>query len=150
MLLDFHPDIPGLKYDKPYKFLGYWHAVGIDLESNLPMPPSSAFQEAQFHRYEATCGAFVLPFPCDYVNKMWAASERESVLTYLKATTEVFESWRGNSWCRFRECDGKYIAGYRDFTDGIYVWPEAFPHYIEKHLVKPPDEFVAHVLRRSR
>lgn len=144
MLLDFHPSIPGRKYDKPYKFLGYWHAVGRDPESGLPSIPNEFLMD-QFDRYEATCGAGVLPFPWDFVGT-WDEAERIAVLAHLK-TGETFESWRGNSWCRF-ECDVKHLAGYRDMTDGTYVWPEAFPHYIEAHNVMPPKEFLDHVLRR--
>jgi hypothetical protein len=31
-------------------------------------------------------------------------------------------------------------------TDGVYVWPEGLVHYLEKHNVRLPQEFVDHVL----
>jgi hypothetical protein len=95
------------------------------------------------------------------VDTTWDEAQRAAVVTYLK-TGETFESWRGSSWCRFKwrvsppeeeppryiGCDVPHLSGYRDFTDGTYVWPEAFFHYVEKHGVKPPNEFIQHVLKR--
>jgi hypothetical protein len=144
MILAFLPDMPGKKYDRPYKFLGYWHAVGLDPESGLPQIPSE-FTAQQFDRYETTCGEGTLPFPWDYVDKTWDENERLAVLAHLMTGT-TFESWRGNSWCRFA-CATKYLSGYRDMTDGTYVWPEGFIHYVEAHHVKPPEEFIRHALR---
>jgi hypothetical protein len=31
--------------------------------------------------------------------------------------------------------------GYRDFTDGRWVWPEGLVHYVREHQVPLPDEF---------
>jgi hypothetical protein len=31
-------------------------------------------------------------------------------------------------------------------TDGVYVWPEGFAHYIRRHGVKPSDQFITHIL----
>jgi len=39
--------------------------------------------------------------------------------------------------------------GCRDFSDGIYRWPEGFVHYVEKHSVKPPEDFIEHVRRAA-
>jgi len=143
MILAFLPDAPGKKFDKPYKFLGYWHALGLDPESGLPQIPSE-FTASQFDRYETTCGEGVLPVPWDYVDETWDENEKFAVLAHLKLGTE-FEAWRGFSWCRFR-CDGR-MSGHRDLTDGTYVWPEGFAHYVEVHNVKPPEEFIRHALR---
>jgi hypothetical protein len=38
--------------------------------------------------------------------------------------------------------------GSHDLTDGVFVWPEGYAHYIEKHDVKPPREFIEHVLAK--
>jgi hypothetical protein len=34
-------------------------------------------------------------------------------------------------------------------TDGEYQWPAMYIHYIEAHLVKPPEDFIRHVHQRS-
>lgn len=52
-------------------------------------------------------------------------------------------AWRGHSWCRF-SCKNDQ-NGYRDFSDGYYLWPEGFGHYIEVHDLKPPEEFIRHI-----
>lgn len=136
MILEFHPDIPGKQYDRPYKFIGYWHSVGTDFTTGL-----------DFERYEEKFGSDALPLAMDYVDATWSEVEREKVALYLK-TGKEFGSWRGNSWCRFR-C-GERLHGFRDLTDGTYIWPESFAHYIENHNVKPVQEFIDHVLKASR
>jgi len=37
--------------------------------------------------------------------------------------------------------------GRGELTDGVYVWPEGLAHYLEKHNVRLPQEFVDHVLK---
>jgi hypothetical protein len=32
----------------------------------------------------------------------------------------------------------------------VWVWPDGFAHYLQLHAVKPPQEFVDHVLREMR
>jgi len=52
--------------------------------------------------------------------------------------------------------DGAYCRlcskclGARDRIDGTYVWPEGFEHYLREHGVRPPEEFVRHVLSRCK
>jgi len=81
------------------------------------------------------------PKPEDYVNPSWRQIERDAVVRYLKAG-HVKASWRGWSNCRMCNChNGSQCLG-----DGTFVWPQGFAHYVEVHGVKPPDEFVQHVL----
>lgn len=89
-----------------------------------------------------------LPWPGDFVDTTWDEAEREAIAKYLEAG-KTHQSWRGNSSCRLGghpSCE--HLRGYRDFTDGIYVWPEAFAHYVRVHGVKPPQEFIDHALGR--
>ena len=82
-----------------------------------------------------------LPTPQDYVDPKWNATERAAMVRYLKAG-HVKASWRGWSNCRICNChNGSQCLG-----DGTYVWPEGFAHYVQAHGVRPPDEFVKHVL----
>jgi hypothetical protein len=39
--------------------------------------------------------------------------------------------------------------GSRDFTDGMWIWPEGLAHYVHNHGVTLPDDFVARVLSGS-
>ena len=36
--------------------------------------------------------------------------------------------------------------GCNDFTDGVWFWPEALHHYIDKHMVSLPNEFITHIM----
>jgi len=90
-------------------------------------------------------GEAMQPTPIELVDPNWSADERERVLKYLAAGT-IRAVWYG--WADCRMC-GKH-NGSRDYTDGVYVWPEGLAHYVREHQVKPPQEFVDHVLRGGR
>lgn len=114
MILDSHPDRnwPGRR------FIGYWAAQD---NKNLPNPK-------------------------DFVDESWDANERAFVVQRLKAGTP-YASWLGYSWCRFgctRDDTPDWVGmGDQCFTaEGSWVWPEGFAHYVEKHGVRPPQEFV--------
>lgn len=87
------------------------------------------------------------PHPSSLVDSTWDARERAVVAAYVSRGGMV-ESWElGFSWCRF-VCGAPPAAlGSVSFTDGTFVWPEGFHHYIVAHGVRPPPAFVAHVLR---
>jgi hypothetical protein len=34
-------------------------------------------------------------------------------------------------------------------TDGTYAWPAIFAHYVERHHVRPPEEFVSHMIANA-
>lgn len=85
-----------------------------------------------------------LPEPKYFVDKTWDPAEREIVATYLDCAPNV-ECWLGVSYCRF-DC-GEMNMGSTDKSDGTYLWPEGYSHYVRKHLVRPPAEFVNHVRR---
>lgn len=36
--------------------------------------------------------------------------------------------------------------GCSTFTDGVYIWPEGYAHYLGTHRVRPPVSFVQHIL----
>jgi hypothetical protein len=85
-----------------------------------------------------------LPDPHNYVDEAWAkTAECTQVIAHLKAG-RILESWRGSSWCRFG-CEIQ--NGSHCLTDGTYAWPEGFAHYLEHHAVKPPQEFIDHIMR---
>ncbi len=82
-----------------------------------------------------------LPRVKDCVDPSWSREERERVLEHLRRG-RVHDASFGFSSCRF--C-GQH-NGTRDMTDGTYVWPEGFAHYLTHHDVKPPPYFIHHVL----
>jgi hypothetical protein len=82
------------------------------------------------------------------IDENWDTAEREMVISYLKLVddgrndeVQVLQSWRGLSFCRLcEEANGNSCVG-----DNQYNWPQGFLHYIEKHHVKPPRDFIDHV-----
>ena len=131
MILAPHPD-PDYQGPKAagLKFIGYW--TPLDRRPDHPE-------------------CLKLPDPRLYVDRKWGFTERAYVLRHLRGGV-MWEGWMGPSWCRFgctRDADDVHL-GSRDLTDGVYVWPEGFAHYVERHSVRPPQEFIDHVLAYGR
>ncbi len=71
----------------------------------------------------------------------WDVSEKDVVLRYIEAG--YIESYElGYSRCRFGCSAVAKDLGCVTQTDLMYVWPEGLWHYVKKHTVKPPEEFV--------
>ena len=90
---------------------------------------------------------FDLPHPRDYVDPSWDASERDRVLTYLKKSYTLTRFYCGYSWCRFGCSGGESWStmGHGECTDGVWLFPEGFLHYLQHHEVKPPPDFLEHM-----
>ncbi len=88
------------------------------------------------------------PDPRRLVQPGWRSAERPLILAYLRSRW-TYAQWRGHSYCRFRcgAADGE--MGSRCLTDGIWVWPEGLPHYVERHDVYLPAKFIRTMIRRG-
>ncbi len=86
-----------------------------------------------------------LPNPQDFIDENWDPRMRRLVALYT-ATTPTLIAWRGYSSCRMCRA---IRNGSACLSDNKYVWPEGFAHYIERHSVKVPDEFVQHVIAKA-
>ena len=86
-----------------------------------------------------------LPRPQALVGGLEPAA-RAAVLGYLRAG-KTLVTFPEASFCRF-DC-GETAMGSKDLTDGRYVWPEGLAHYVERHDVRLPEAFVAHVRERG-
>lgn len=73
---------------------------------------------------------------------------RSQIVAYLDQGEELF-AWLGFSHCRFRCGIGKNKMGCRDLTDGEWVWPEGFSHYIKNHSLGLPSEFIEYAKRKN-
>jgi hypothetical protein len=85
-----------------------------------------------------------LPDPAWFVDPAWDEREKKRVLRYFRKCFQTPWFFMGSSWCRFRCRRG--ALGYREYTDGKFVWPEGLPHYIEHHRVRLPQEVSDHIL----
>lgn len=81
-----------------------------------------------------------LPEPQSLVH-VSLGGELQLVWTYLRSGA-VLNRWRGFSWCRFGCGIDEERMGWRCLTDGRWVWPEGLAHYVERHGVGLPEEFV--------
>lgn len=85
-----------------------------------------------------------LPNAEDYIDNSWNVVERDSVVEYLNSGKRV-AMWMGSSDCRICGC----CNGNTDLSDGNYIWPMGFSHYVKVHNVKPPEEFLEHVKNKQ-
>jgi hypothetical protein len=83
------------------------------------------------------------PDPGRFVDRSWSPSVRDAVVRYLRSCEELRYGF-GTSWCRFH-CPGhgKGGVGSAERSDGRFVWPDGLVHYVERHAVRLPDDFVA-------
>lgn len=81
-----------------------------------------------------------LPLPMEAEGEL-DSSRREAFVSYLDAGT-VVERYRGYSYCRYG-CEG--TLGSAELSDGVWLWPEGYGHYVRDHGVVPPDQFMEHV-----
>jgi len=119
--------------------------VGFWQKQRNPRESSGSFAE-DFLQLMLTMLEQRLPDPVDLVDLSWDPRERELVAQYLDRG-KTFESYAGYSQCRM--CS-KWNNGSKDLTDGVYIWPEGFSHYLREHGVRPPATFEHHVLERLR
>jgi len=80
-----------------------------------------------------------------FVDPSWNWAERDKVIRYVSDSRFLGDQYRGMSTCRICRI---WNNGSADYSDGVYVWPEGFGHYLREHSVRPPAAFVAHVLRQ--
>ena len=80
------------------------------------------------------------PDPAGFVDNQMTPSEKALIIDYLKKGLFMPYASAGRSWCRFR-CQ-ESLLGTGEQTDGYFLWPEDLWHYVDKHNVRLPDEFI--------
>ena len=87
------------------------------------------------------------------VDHAWDAAERSLVTAYV-LRGGMIESWElGPSWCRFgcaASTRTPHIMGCATLTDGRYCWPEGLHHYLTDHDIRPPQDFINHIVGMAR
>src|SRR5262245_14684169 len=91
-----------------------------------------------------------LPHPGEYIDWTWDRDEKDKVIRYLQESYVLTRFYCDYPWCRLY-CDFDVIPeiGYREYTDGTWLYPEGLLHYVLRHMVKPPSDFLEHVRRRN-
>ena len=82
-----------------------------------------------------------LPHPCELVGEM-SPEIRSAVSDYLSQGSR-YRSYRGYEYCQFRCGVDCLIMGFRELTDGEWIWPEGLAHYVRVHGIALPEEFIA-------
>lgn len=85
-----------------------------------------------------------LPHPQDFIDTDWSSEERNQVISYLEAGM-AYQAYFGCSHCRLGCTHLHREMGIADLTDGHWIYPEGYPHYLRCHDVKPPQAFLDHI-----
>jgi hypothetical protein len=85
-----------------------------------------------------------LPDPRFQVNYAWNTNLKAKVVSYLRQGW-IRAHYRGYSYCRFYCGISNTQMGTCDLSDGVWVWPEGLPHYVEEHSVRLPLDFLVHL-----
>jgi hypothetical protein len=78
--------------------------------------------------------------PALLIDEGWEIDNREKIINYLNSG-KFKTGYFGWSNCRICKCRN----GGTELTDGVWYWPVGLAHYVEKHNVKLPDEFIEYM-----
>lgn len=81
--------------------------------------------------------------PHEFVDPNPNGSVREALSHYLRSGN-VAARYVGYSWCRFDCGIAESEMGSAELSDGVWIWPEGLAHYVARHDVRLPEEFVEH------
>jgi hypothetical protein len=84
------------------------------------------------------------PDPRSFVDQDWDSDERDEVTSYVRRGL-VARRYMGPSLCRL--CGTP--VGSLELSDGTFIWPEGFAHYISEHSVRPPQRFLEHIREQT-
>src|SRR5262245_49553146 len=85
------------------------------------------------------------PDPGAFIDKTWPEDLRAAVVVHLRDARPL-EVASGSSWCRFWcEGFGAHGLGTAELSDGRFVWPAGLAHYVERHFVRLPEDFLCSV-----
>lgn len=122
MVISYAPEDPHKRRTKLH--IGYW--------ANSKDPKLDSYEKR----------GILLAWPEDYVDPDWKGHERNLVIAHLRNAPDS-NHYFGFATCRL--CGIK--VGSSEKSDGTYVWPAGLAHYLEDHSLRPPPEFLSHVIR---
>ena len=120
----------------PLRAIGFWRVPRHEWRADT--------QDHVYVGWEAGWTAY----PQAIVAALGPANYDISVRSYLR-NAQLFEAYRGLSYCRFKCGVSNQDMGCREFTDGIWVWPEGLVHYVERHQLPLPQEFLETIAENS-
>lgn len=90
-----------------------------------------------------------LPHPREYIDQSWDCAERDRAIVYLEQSYRLSYFACGFSCCRLGCEHVQPHMGNKEYTDGVWLFPEGFLHYVRLHRVKPPPDFLEHMRKMN-
>jgi len=91
------------------------------------------------------------PLPSHAIHAEWDAAERERVITYLEQCYETgFMEPESHALCRLG-CAPEQVTdrGAGCLTDGTWQFSASLLHYVRRHGLRPPEDFLSHMRQRN-
>ena len=144
--------------------LGYWHAEPTDGYAHPQPLVDHAWESArreQLAQYLKTgflyayfLGVSYCRFGC--TQDFLEPTDNPSEGTYRKIEHPFSVIADGVERTMVQDLSGYYLTrpgplsnGTTELCDDMWCWPEGLAHYVEKHGIRLPDEFVAHAAERG-
>lgn len=122
---------------KVLKPIGYWRDTEVLPMSFTGTGSGSPFADLAVAFTQVANTALPWPEP----NGRLAQEAKERVAVYLRQGL-VNDVYKGKAYCKLCHAD----LGSSDLTDGEFVWPEGYAHYVLEHNVMPDLDLLAKVL----
>jgi hypothetical protein len=132
------------------KLIGYWsdtnnHIDEMRKELSKRLPKEYGEMYLNSFRNDPPRPTSPYIHPSIIVDKQfWKCYNKEMVIKYLQEGKKI-NYYRGFSSCRL--CGE--ILGACEKTDGVWCWPDKIEHYVEKHDVKLPTEFLDYMIENE-
>jgi hypothetical protein len=81
--------------------------------------------------------------PSILIDEDYMPEIRPSLVNYLRKGLRINHDL-GYSFCRFSDGPSDQEMGSCEQTDGVWAWPEGLWIYVEKYMIRLPEEFIYH------
>jgi hypothetical protein len=130
-----------VKWSPSRRRVGYWCD---DHRASMRAWDESIAEDVESVPHDGMADGGFFIHPRHLVDPGWAREERPGIVRYLNEAPAIIH-FCGLSYCRF----GCGTNGSAEHSDGVWVWPEGLAHYLERHDVRLPEDFVTHMRSRK-
>ena len=126
--------------------IGFWYDDPMDRirEQFKHFDKFSYRRVIEKYRRKYKDAMIIRPSDLATIRDWYKDKDKQRIIDYLDSG-KTLSSYFGRSECRI--C--KQHLGSSDLSDGVYLWPEKFSHYIKEHEIILPDWFIEHIKKNE-
>jgi hypothetical protein len=92
--------------------------------------------------------AYEFAIPQNIKTKNYSLDLKEKIVDFLR-NGNIVTMYLGTSYCRFNCGIPSSEMGNSTLTDGKFIWPEGYCHYIESHNLAVPEFFLQKIMKNN-